>query len=75
MSQKQPPLNPAEMRRQDAKMEQLFMHLSGTLDSLPEERQPIFLAKLCLLLADRLDDQPAFTEMVSQAVENPRRIK
>ncbi len=51
------------------------MHLSGTLDSLPEERQPIFLAKLCLLLADRLDDQPAFTEMVSQAVENPRRIK
>jgi len=45
MSQKQPPLNPAEMRRQDAKMEQLFMHLSGTLDSLPEERQPIFLAK------------------------------
>jgi len=75
MSQKQPPLNPAEMRRQDAKMERLFMHLSGTLDSLPEERQPIFLAKLCLLLADRLDDQPAFTEMVSQAVENPRRIK
>ncbi len=75
MSQKQPPLNPAEMRRQDAKIEQLFMHLSGTLDSLPEERQPIFLAKLCLLLADRLDDQPAFTEMVSQAVENPRRIK
>lgn len=75
MSEKHPALSAGEMRRQDAKMEALFMHLSGRLDSLPEERRPVFLAKLCLLLADRLDDEPAFAELVSKAADNPRRIE
>lgn len=75
MTQIPPALSAVEMRHQDAKMEALFMHLSGTLDGLPEERHALFLAKLCLLLADRLDDQPGFAEMVSKAAENPRRKK
>ena len=75
MTEKHPALSAVEMRREDARMEKLFMHLSSQLDDLPEERRPLFLAKLCLLLADRLDDEPAFAEMVSKAADNPRRIE
>lgn len=73
MTQAKPATSAVDIRRQDAKMEQLFMQLSSQLDRLPEDRRPLFLAKLCLLLADRLEDEQAFAELVSRAADNPRR--
>jgi hypothetical protein len=75
MTQAKPATSAVDIRRQDAKMEQLFMQLSSQLDRLPEDRRPLFLAKLCLLLADRLEDEQAFAELVSRAADNPRRTK
>lgn len=73
MTQAKPATSAVDIRRQDAKMEQLFMQLSSQLDRLPEDRRQLFLAKLCLLLADRLEDEQAFAELVSRAADNPRR--
>lgn len=63
----------AEILAREKRMESLFMRLSETLDSLPEERRAIFLAKLCLLLADRLEDHAKFDDLLALAAENPRR--
>ncbi len=48
-------------------LEAAFTGISAALDNLPREHWPLFLAKLSLLLADRLGDPEAIAESIETA--------
>ena len=48
-------------------LETAFTGVSTTLDNLPREQWPLYLAKLCLLLADRMGDPAAIAESIETA--------
>ena len=48
-------------------LEAAFTGISAALDTLPRADWPLFLAKLSLLLADRLGDPEAIAESIETA--------
>jgi hypothetical protein len=56
-----------EVRGDMGHLEAAFTGVSTTLDSLPRDKWPLFLAKLCLLLADRVGDPAAVANSIETA--------
>ncbi|WP_274572311.1 hypothetical protein [Neisseria leonii] len=50
-----------------AGLEAIYDRLAETLDSIPPEKQKIFLVKLSLLSAEALGNTAAFLELIRQA--------
>ena len=56
-----------------AHLEAAFTGISTALDGLPRERWPLFLAKLSLLLADRVGDGGMVADCIETALERMDR--
>ena len=54
----------------EAVNERAWLSLSDAISGVPAEQQLVYLAKLSLLLAERLDDADAFAELCEQAARH-----
>ena len=57
-----------EVRDDMGHLEATFTGVSAALDSLPRDRWPLFLAKLSLLLADKVGDTAVVSDCVALAL-------
>ncbi|MDN3518237.1 DUF2783 domain-containing protein [Aquisalimonas lutea] len=53
-----------------ADLETAYETIAETIDALPEDRERLFLAKLCLALAHRVGDPAQVDAAISEAREN-----
>ena len=48
-------------------LEQVYDHLAESIDALPMEKRELFLVKLALLSANKIQDGSIFQQLINQA--------